>query len=239
MIIIEFFGPSGSGKSYFKKRLVKNFPFKILDYKSIYNLISDRDLFSKLFYSFIKLPYLQKIKDNFILSKIKKRLYGLIKVKRIKDSEKTKKNLKLYKKIELIKKLILKSKFKNNDKKIFENWANEEVYVNHYAKNEINKQKILIDSEGLIQRLFIYCYKQKNKNKIIKEYLDLIEIPKIIIFFNKKITDKKNRFKMEKNEEKKIFYFILSELKKRNILIINSKIGINKSYLIINKKIKL
>ena len=44
---------------------------------------------------------------------------------------------------------------------------------------------------------------------------------------------------MEKNEEKKIFYFILSELKKRNILIINSKIGINKSYLIINKKIKL
>ena len=63
MIIIEFFGPSGSGKSYFKKRLVKNFKFQILDYKSLYNLISDRSFFLKLYYSFIKSPYLQKIKN--------------------------------------------------------------------------------------------------------------------------------------------------------------------------------
>ncbi len=239
MIIIEFFGPSGSGKSYFKKRLIKNFSFKILDYKSVYNLISDRSLFSKLFYSFIKLPYVQKIKNNFIVVKIKKNFYGLTQIKKIENNRSIRKIPKLYKKIELIKKLILKSKFKNNNKKNFENWANEEVHVNHYAKNKIKKQKILIDSEGLIQRLFIYCYKQKNKNKIIREYLDLIEIPQIMIFFSKRIINKKNKLKMEKNEEKKIFKLTISELKKRNILIIDSKVGINKSYLMIQKKLKL
>ena len=83
MIIIEFFGPSGSGKSYFRKRLVKNFRFKILDYKSVYNLISDRSLLSKLFYSFIKLPYLQKIKNNFFIGKIKKKIFGLIEIKKL------------------------------------------------------------------------------------------------------------------------------------------------------------
>jgi hypothetical protein len=239
MIIIEFFGPSGSGKSYFKKRLVKNFPLKILDYKSVYNLISDRSLVSKLFYNFIKLSYLQKIKDNFIISKIKKIFYGFIKIKKIENSQSTKRGSKLHNKIELIKKLILKSKFTNNNKKNFENWANEEVHVNHYARNKIKKQKILVDSEGLIQRLFIYCYKQKNKNKIIKEYLNLIEIPQIMVFFDKKIINKKNRIKMEKNEEKIIFKLTLSELKKRNILIIDSKIGINKSYLMIKENIKM
>jgi len=239
MIIIEFFGPSGSGKSYFKKRLVKNFEFKILDYKSVYNIISDRSFVSKIFYSFIKLPYLQKIKDNFVINKIKKISYGLIKVKRIENNRSIKIKSKLNKKIELIKKLIQKSEFRNSKKKIFENWACEEIYVNHYAKNKIKKQKILIDSEGLIQRLFIYCYKKSNKRKIIKTYLDLIEIPKIIIFFDKKRVSKKNIIKLEENEEKNIYKLTLLELKKRNILVINSKIGINKSYLIIKKKLKL
>ena len=60
-----------------------------------------------------------------------------------------------------------------------------------------------------------------------------------MVFFDKKIINKKNRIKMEKNEEKIIFKLTLSELKKRNILIIDSKIGINKSYLIIKKSIKM
>lgn len=239
MIIIEFFGPSGSGKSYFKKKLVKNFRFKILDYKSVYNLISDRSLFSKLFYGFIKLPYLQKIKNNFFISKIKKIFSGLIEIKKLEYKKLNHLDNRLYKKIKIIKKLILNSEFTNSKKKIYENWANEELHVNHYAKNKIKKQKLLIDSEGLIQRLFIYCYKKKQKKKIIKEYLDLIEIPKIIIFFDKKRVSKKNIIKLEENEEKNIYKLTLLELKKRNILVINSKIGINKSYLIIKKKLKL
>ena len=238
MIIIEFFGPSGSGKSYFKKRLVKNFKFQILDYKSLYNLISDRSFFLKLYYSFIKSPYLQKIKNYSFVKKFKKIFYGLIKIKRIEYKEIRNTKEKLSKKIRFIKKLILNSEFTNNNKKIFENWANEELYVNHYAKNKIKKHKILIDSEGLVQRLFIYCYNKTNKKKIIKEYLNLIEIPKIIIFFKKKIINKKNTIRIGVNEEKKIFKLTLSELKKRDVLIIDSKIGINKAWLIIKKKFK-
>ena len=113
------------------------------------------------------------------------------------------------------------------------------MHVNDYANKETIKQKILIDSEGLIQRLFIYCYKKKEKKKIIKKYLDLIELPKIIVFFNKKIVNKKNTIRIEKNEEEKIFKLTLLELKKKNILIIDSKLGVNKTYLIIKKKFKL
>ena len=166
MIIIEFFGPSGSGKSYFKKKLIKNFKFRILDYKSLYNLISDRGFFLKLYYSFIKLPYLQKIKNYPFVKKFKKNFYGLIKIKKIeyKETHNTKKRLS--KKIRFIKKLILNSEFTDNNKKSFENWANEELYVNHFTKSKIKKYKILIDSEGLIQRLFIYCYNKTNKKKL-------------------------------------------------------------------------
>ena len=239
MIIIEFFGPSGSGKSYFKKRLVKNFELRILDYKSIYNLISDRSIIVKLFYTFIKLPHLQKIKNNFFINKIKKIFFGLVNTKKIDHKKNTHVKNKLNKKINFVNKLILNSEFSDNEKKIFENWANEEIRANHYAIKKIKKPKILVDSEGLIQRLFIYCYKKKEKKKIIKKYLDLIEIPKIIIFFTKKIVNKKNRIKIEKNEEKKILKLTLLELKKRNTLIVDSKIGINETYLIIKKELKL
>ena len=239
MIIIECFGPSGSGKSYFKKRLIKNFRFRILDYKSIYNLISDRSVFEKLFYSFIKLTFLQKIKNIVFIKQIKKIFFGFIKVKEIEYKKIDRTKNKLRKKIKFIKQLILNSKFTNSKKKIFENWANEELHVNSYSKKRVLRQKILIDSEGLIQRLFIYCYKKKEKRKIIKKYLDLIELPKIVIFFNKKLINKKNTIKIEKNEEKKIFRLTLLELKKRNILIINSNIGVHEAYLIIKKKLEL
>ena len=165
MIIIEFFGPSGSGKSYFRKRLVKNFRFRILDYKSIYNLISDRTIFEKLFYSFIKLTFLQKIKNNFFISKFKKKFFGIIKINQIEHGKIINTKNKQGIKIRFIKQLILNSKFTNNKKKIFENWANEELHVNDYANKGTIKQKILIDSEGLIQRLFIYCYKKKKKKR--------------------------------------------------------------------------
>ena len=133
--------------------------------------------------------------------------------------------------------MIQKSEFSNKKKRTIENWASEEIYANHYAK-KIDYQKLLLDSEGLIQRLFIYCYKKKNKEQVIKEYLDMIELPQLIIIFEKKIINKKNTFIIEKNEEEKIFKLTLSELKKRKILIVNSKIGVNKSYLKIKKKLK-
>ena len=236
MIIIEFFGPSGFGKSYFKNKLKNYFSFKILDYKSLYNLISDRNIFLKIFYRFIKLKQIQKIKNIHIINKIKKVFYGLIKIKTIETKKSIKSNYRLNRKKILIKKLIQDSNFDISSKKIFENWANEEIYVNHYAK-KIEHQKILIDSEGLIQRLFIYCYKKKDKKKIIKKYLNTIELPQILVFFEKRKKNKENKLKIKKNEEKIIFTLTMSELRKKNVLIINSKIGINNSFLKIKKNL--
>ena len=237
MIIIEFFGPSGSGKSHFKERLVKKFSFKVLNYKTIYNLISDRSIISKLFYNIVKLPYLQRIKNFFFIKSVKKIFFGIIETKKIENNKNFNKERELKKKINLIKELIAKSEFKDK-KKILENWASEEIYVNHNAK-KITHQKILIDSEGLIQRLFIYCYNKKNKKIIIRKYLNLIEMPEIIIFFEKKRINKKNDFMINQKEEKNIFNLTIKELRKKNILIINSKIGTNKSYFKIKKKLKL
>ena len=53
------------------------------------------------------------------------------------------------------------------------------------------KNAILIESEGLIQRLFIYCFKKRNKKKIIKSYLNTIFLPKILIIFKKVYINKK------------------------------------------------
>mgnify|MGYP001325138191 CR=1 FL=1 len=51
MVIIEFFGPSGSGKSYFKKKLIKKYFYssKTYDYKSI-NLNSIKYLENKVIF---------------------------------------------------------------------------------------------------------------------------------------------------------------------------------------------
>ena len=73
MLLVESFGSSGSGKSYFKNKLIKKFSFKVFDYKSLYNLISDRSFFFKLFYNFIKSSYVQKIKNTYIIRLIKKK----------------------------------------------------------------------------------------------------------------------------------------------------------------------
>ena len=43
----------------------------------------------------------------------------------------------------------------------FSRWAKEEIIGNEHARNNKNIKSILIDSEGLIQRLFVYCYKKK------------------------------------------------------------------------------
>ena len=59
-----------------------------------------------------------------------------------------------------------------------------------------------------------------------------------MIFFEKRKKNKENKIKIKKNEEKIIFTLTMSELRKKNVLIINSKIGINNSYLKIKKNLK-
>jgi len=58
-----------------------------------------------------------------------------------------------------------------------------------------------------------------------------------LVFFEKRKKNKENKLKIKKNEEKIIFTLTMSELRKKNVLIINSKIGINNSYLKIKKNL--
>ena len=101
------------------------------------------------------------------------------------------------------------------------------------------KNAILIESEGLIQRLFIYCFKKKNKKKIIKSYLNTIFLPKILIIFKKVYVNKKNRIKIDKKEINETIKIIELELKKRKILIIKSSEKIEETYKKISNLLKI
>jgi len=92
-------------------------------------------------------------------------------------------------------------------------------------KNKNNKQ-ILIDSEGLIQRLFIYCYKKKNKKLIIKKYLSFINLPDLVVVFDKSYTKKNNVLKLEKNEINLIYNEVIKILKQKKVMILESNKGI-------------
>ena len=118
---------------------------------------------------------------------------------------------------------------------MFLNWAKEELLANDIAKKvKKNKKQILIDSEGLIQRLFIYCYKKKNKQSIIKKYLSLINLPNLVVIFENSYYKKNNSLKLEKNEIDLIYKIVIKILKQKKITVLESKKGMKK----IIKKIK-
>ena len=58
-------------------------------------------------------------------------------------------------------KLIRKSNFSNQSKLIFTRWFKEEIAANYLISQNLKKIKFIIDSEGFIQRLFIFLYKKK------------------------------------------------------------------------------
>ena len=63
--------------------------------------------------------------------------------------------------------LIRKSNFSHQNKLIFIRWFKEEIVANYLINKNLNKIKFIIDSEGFIQRLFIYLYKKKKiRNKL-------------------------------------------------------------------------
>ena len=63
--------------------------------------------------------------------------------------------------INLTSKLIKESDFSHNNKIIFQRWLKEELVAIYLAKKNRKKIDFIIDSEGIIQRLFIYIYKKK------------------------------------------------------------------------------
>ena len=195
MVIIEFFGPSGSGKSYFKKKLIKKYFYssKTYDYKSINLNYNNRNYFVKIYFFLIKNVFVKKIKyffniknfRSFFLSFFfKKYLHNIYSYKYDKeDSEK----------FRVIKSLIINSNFKKFQKKLFLRWAHEELIGSKLAREIKHINNILIDSEGLIQRLFIYCYKKKIKQKLLKNiFIQLTS--QMLLFYSKNLEFQKIMF---------------------------------------------
>ncbi len=241
MLIIEFLGPPGSGKTYFKKKLISKYFrfFKVFDYRSI-NLYEDKkNFFIKIYFYLIKNTFVNKIKKIFGLNNYKINFLSYFFKEYNKNTNKLINHKKNYDKYKKIKNLINKSNFTISEKKLFYKWAKEEIAGSNFAKNSRMKNAILIESEGLIQRLFIYCFKKKNKKKIIKSYLNTIFLPKILIIFKKVYVNKKNKIKIDQKEINETIKIIELELKKRKILIIKSSEKIEETYKKISNLLKI
>lgn len=236
MKVIEFFGPAGAGKTSLKGKLLSEFLIKkrVYSYKSINYLLSNNNFLIKIYFTIIKNKFLKYIFNFFNIKYFKNPFSEYIYKKHTSNIVNDFKH-KPNKTLKAINTLINHSVFEKNQKKIFQNWAHEEINGSIMAKKIIGNDKIIIDSEGLIQRLFIYCYKKKNKKKIIKKYLKLINIPTVLIYFDNFKSKKKNFLNLEKNELRKIFLLTLLELKKKKIIVIDSKEKLKDIYNIINK----
>ena len=226
--VIEFFGVSGSGKTYIKNKIKKK---NHLDYRSAIYIYSHKQ---------IKLDYFQKIILNYFKI-IKSDLFKKIKLPSKQKNTNTtvnsrlsvKKNNSFFEKYKQIcQKLFKKNKKKNlmfasyvlniikslNCKKEFkqlvEFWFKEEFSSYYLFKTHVSKKKI-VDSEGFVQRLIIYLYfsKKKNYKKILQKYLNLMPtIDKLFILnYNNPLKNKKKYSLPEKVKIKKqieIFLFI-------------------------------
>ena len=239
MLIIEFFGPSGSGKTFFKNKFLKKYfkSYKIYNYKNINYILNSENFFIKLYFNFIKSKFIKETKKILKINTTQIKLLNYF-FKNYQNKFSTN-NLKSNEinKLKYISKLIYNSNFNNSEKKNFIRWSKEEILGYNLAKGYKRSDSLLIDSEGLLQRLFIYCYKKKNKKKIIKQYLDIVDLPDILIFFNKIQYKKKINVNISKKEIKVIYLLTLNYLKKKKILLLNSEQNMDIIYKRINHKI--
>lgn len=238
MLIVEFFGPSGAGKTYFKKKFLKKYflKFKVYSYKSINLKLNNHNLITKLYFNFIKSKFSKKIKHYLKSDTLQlKFLNYFYKSYQKKLSKRNFKNNDLVK-LKYVSNLIDKSNFNYSQKKNFLRWSKEELNGFNLAKNYSHNGNLLIDSEGLIQRLFIYCYKKKNKEKIIKNYLNTIDLPDVLISFSNEKSQKNINFNINKKELKIIYSITMNYLKKKRILILNSSQKMDLIYKRVNKK---
>ncbi len=255
--VIEFFGVSGSGKTKLKNKLKAQDSY---DYRSLIYYFSGKHFVLKkdeekslLYFKIIKSSLIKKIKyllkskkswENFTLKNIKKKetisnkYFNNYKKIVSKIFKKTKKKNLLFSKfvMNIIRNLKCSEKFKQ----LIKFWFEEE-FSSYYLSKKISN-KILIDSEGFVQRLIIYLYfTEKNKHKAItKRYLKLM--PKIdtlvIVNFDKTFISKKklnlpDRISLKKQIEifLNIQKIILDKKTKKNItkiIKINSKTNFKK-----------
>lgn len=239
MKIIEFFGVSNSGKTYLKNILKKNlcnkkincFSYKEIIYKF---LPLEEKNFIKRFLLKFYLYYKFKLKNKIYLNKKKKKIFSINNKKFILSSLKLKiqslyfNYLDLFYKKNKNKKFFIKTNilinnldFNENAKKIFLRWFLEENLALFLIKKNYKKINLVLDSEGFLQRIFIYSYKKKNKKKIIQDYLKNCPIPYLTLITSNKVIKKKkynyDEIQLNISEQKKIFNLSILVFKKLKI----------------------
>jgi hypothetical protein len=185
MKIVEFFGISGTGKTFLKNLLVKNYKEKLIDvydYDKIIEIFLPNEEVSifnryilKIFFLFRKKNKPKELKRSFYRSKklnrkinfflyIKKYVYKIY----LQCINNIFQKLKKKKFILISLKLINECNFSLENKEIFTRWLAEETVAHYLIKKNKKKLDLIVDSEGLIQRLFVYLYKKKKKKKNCK-----------------------------------------------------------------------
>ena len=174
MKIVEFFGISGSGKTTQKlilKNLLKKKEYKTYSYKEVISKFLpyyEKNLlkFTLLkFYFFFKKNKprgrstsiqkdISKNKDLTFQLNLKKKIFKIYEQNIDKIYDKLKN--KIFAKIAI--NLIKNSHFNEKNKLIFIRWLKEELVANYLISKNSDKLKYIIDSEGFIQRLFIYLF---------------------------------------------------------------------------------
>lgn len=234
---IEFFGISSSGKSYLKDLLLKRNSYNknIYSYKKIISeflINEENNFFQKLLlkiYFFYKSSqsnrYIMFTESKFVKIKKKKVFFKFSILKSIIARSYTRNIEKIFKKNKnqsfknFVMKLIKNSHFNDNNKDIFIKWFQEEMAAKYLIKKNFTNIHCVLDSEGFIQRLFIYLYKKKNKKKLIQKYLSMCPLPDLVCVtnlkrFQIKIFDN-TEFNLEYSEQKKIYSNVVMVLKKK------------------------
>ena len=88
-------------------------------------------------------------------------------------------------------------------------WIKDEL-INIYIVKKffLNDKKVLILSEGLIQRVHsFFLYKSKFDKKLVKKYLNIIPMSDTIFFVDTNINVIKYRITAEEKNAKNNFYF--------------------------------
>lgn len=241
---IEFFGVSGSGKSYLRHLIKKKYRNKryIYSYKEIvikYLAKEEKNIFKKFLLKIYLIIKFYKLRNNlYKLEKIDLKISNKsnqqsnnsvnLKIRKILQNIYIKNLERIYQKYErqefkrYVHKLIKNSNFSENNKLVFRRWFLEEITAIYLIKKNLTLIDYIIDSEGLIQRLFIYTYKKKNKKTIIKKYLKFCPLPDKIYITSLKRFKVKNfdnpEFNLDFEEQKKIYKEVLKNIKKLELI---------------------
>lgn len=219
-MIIEFFGPPCSGKTFCSRILEKN-----LD-----NLLPSYEIIPKYANKILKLSPFEKISlKYFLLIKKKKTKYSLRKVEKIKSKQK--KLIKNYFYIsykKICKKLFLMFKKSNpkfvnlyineiklspKNQKIYYDWFIEHS-AKYYLANKFLENKVIVFDEGFLQRIFSLLKLRENYDKKKLEFLKVINLPNYVIYLNNKPNKLYIRSKKRSQRNKNAFnYNSLAEVK--------------------------